>query len=172
MTCPQLQLAAPLPNGPLAGRGSILTVEASGVAVRAVCGAVVRDDSGQLLMIRRADDGSWGLPGGGVKAGETWQQATVRECLEETGWQIEVYGLLGVYSDPTSQLHHYRQGPYVHFFGVVLLARPLRLIGRPDSEVSNVQWFGLHALPEPLFAPDIPVLQDLTAPGGRRPFIR
>ena len=51
-------------------------------------GAVVHDDRGRLLLIRRAHEpskGRWSLPGGRMEAGETPAQAVEREVLEETG---------------------------------------------------------------------------------------
>ena len=39
--------------------------------MRTVCGVVALDPAGLVLLVRRADDGSWGLPGGGVEPGET-----------------------------------------------------------------------------------------------------
>ncbi len=51
-------------------------------------GAVVHDDAGRLLLVRRGRDphrGRWSLPGGRVEAGESPAQAVEREVLEETG---------------------------------------------------------------------------------------
>ena len=51
-------------------------------------GAVVFDDSGRLLLIRRANppaQGTWSLPGGRVEPGESSEDAVVRELHEETG---------------------------------------------------------------------------------------
>ena len=51
-------------------------------------GAIVFDDAGRLLLIRRANppaQGSWSLPGGRVEPGESSEDAVVRELLEETG---------------------------------------------------------------------------------------
>ncbi|MGI5291287.1 NUDIX domain-containing protein [Nonomuraea polychroma] len=62
--------------------------------------AFVRDDEGRVLLLRRADNGLWTIPTGGVKKGETVAQAGVRECREETGLDIEVTGLVGVFSTP------------------------------------------------------------------------
>lgn len=140
------------------------------VVVRATCGVVVLDEAGRVLLMCRSGEGTWGLPGGGVAPGETWEQAAVRECREETGWDINVNGLLGIYSDPTTQMHQYANGGTVHFVGVVFLGSPLRQVGEPDGEASQLGWFALDELPAPLFAPDVPVLQHASRRQDR-PFI-
>jgi 8-oxo-dGTP pyrophosphatase MutT (NUDIX family) len=62
--------------------------------------AIVRNDLNQILLVRRADDLYWELPGGRVDIGESASTAVVREVAEEAGVTIEVTGLAGVYSDP------------------------------------------------------------------------
>jgi 8-oxo-dGTP pyrophosphatase MutT (NUDIX family) len=66
--------------------------------------AVVRNGLGQVLFVRRADDGCWELPGGRVEVGESALAAVVREVAEEAGVTIKVTGLAGVYSDPSHVL--------------------------------------------------------------------
>jgi 8-oxo-dGTP diphosphatase len=129
--------------------------------LRPCCGVVVQDERGRVLLMRRNGEGTWGLPGGGVEAGETWEQAARRECREETGWDIDLHGLLGIYSDPATQMHRYPDGRLVHFVGVVFLGSPRDLVGTPDGEASELGWFLLDQLPEPVFAPDLPVLHHL-----------
>jgi 8-oxo-dGTP diphosphatase len=61
-------------------------------------GAVLFDDEGRLLLIRRAHEpgrGRWSVPGGRVEAGETDHRAVLREVAEETGLIVEVIRLLG-----------------------------------------------------------------------------
>ena len=61
-------------------------------------GAVVFDDAGRLLLIRRGREpgrGRWSVPGGRVEAGETDHQALIREVAEETGLVVEIIRLLG-----------------------------------------------------------------------------
>ena len=58
--------------------------------------AVIRDDPGRVLWIRRRDTGWWGLPGGGIEFGETPADAVVREAFEETGFQVEVLRLAAI----------------------------------------------------------------------------
>ncbi|HEX4100091.1 MAG: NUDIX domain-containing protein [Pseudonocardiaceae bacterium] len=61
-------------------------------------GAVLLDDAGRLLLIRRANEpgrGRWSVPGGRVEDGETDQHAVIREVAEETGLAVEVTSWLG-----------------------------------------------------------------------------
>jgi ADP-ribose pyrophosphatase YjhB (NUDIX family) len=73
-----------------------------GLSVSAI---VWRD--GEILLMRRADNGLWGLPGGFVEIGESVAAAACREVAEETGWSVELGRLIGVYSDPTHQVVDY-----------------------------------------------------------------
>jgi 8-oxo-dGTP diphosphatase len=66
-------------------------------------GAVIRDDEGRLLLIKRGHEpgaGLWSLPGGRIEPGETGTQALVREMREETGLTVKVGRLLGTVTRP------------------------------------------------------------------------
>lgn len=136
-------------------------------SVRAVSGVLAFDANERLMLVRRADDGTWGLPGGGVEVGETWHAAAVRECLEETGWHVAVTGVFGAYSDPATQTFTYPGGHRVQFFGVIFLATALQQVGTPDAEVLEAAFFSIDSLPTPLFVPDRPVIVDFVS--RRRP---
>jgi ADP-ribose pyrophosphatase YjhB (NUDIX family) len=61
-------------------------------------GAVIRDESGRTLMVRRARQpaaGFWSLPGGRVEPGESAEQAVIREVSEETGLEVRVERRVG-----------------------------------------------------------------------------
>src|SRR6476646_3680130 len=66
--------------------------------------AAVRNVAGEVLLVRRIDDGYWELPGGRIDVGESAAQAVIREVAEESGVAIALTGLSGVYSDPTHVL--------------------------------------------------------------------
>lgn len=102
--------------------------------------AIVRDASGRVLLVRRADDGNWELPGGRVDPGESAAAAVVREVAEEAGLAVRVTGVAGVYSDPGHVLA-YSDGDVRQQFAVCLHA-----IGggdpRPDGrETTAADWF-------------------------------
>ena len=61
----------------------------------------------EILLMRRSDNGHWGLPGGFVEVGESVSNAARREVFEETGWRVELGALIGVYSDPATQVVDY-----------------------------------------------------------------
>lgn len=59
-----------------------------------------RDEPAVVVVRRRNPPQGWALPGGFVDCGETVRRAAVREAREETGLDVEVHALLGVYSHP------------------------------------------------------------------------
>lgn len=101
--------------------------------------AILRDDQGRLLMVKRTDDGQWCFPGGFSNLGENAAYTAVRETMEETGLQVTPTRLLGVFS-PT-ELWVYPNGDQTQ--SVISLFDCHRLGGnlRPDQiETSAVAW--------------------------------
>lgn len=82
--------------------------------IRVGCSAVIFDDQRRALLTRRADNGLWCVPGGGMESGESATEACEREVLEETGLNVRVKRLVGVYSNP-DQLVIYPDGGKAHF---------------------------------------------------------
>jgi 8-oxo-dGTP diphosphatase len=66
-----------------------------------VFAVIIEDD--KILLGRRRDIDWWNLPGGGMELGETVDEALRREVLEETGLEVRVGRLIGVYSKPQKQ---------------------------------------------------------------------
>ena len=66
--------------------------------------AAVFNERGEILLQKRADNGFWSMPGGAVDPGESVEQGALREVWEETGLQVRVGRLVGVYSDPCNYM--------------------------------------------------------------------
>lgn len=88
-------------------------------------------------MIKRKYDpykGSWALPGGFVELGETVESAVVREAKEETGLELEIIELVGVYSDP-------ERDPRGHTVTVCYLTKKIGGSLRADTDASSARYF-------------------------------
>ena len=62
--------------------------------------AIVVDDENRIILQRRSDSGNWALPGGVMDIGETLADSAIREVKEETGFDVQIERIVGVYSDP------------------------------------------------------------------------
>lgn len=114
--------------------------------------AVVRDDAGRVLLGHRRDCDFWGLPGGGMEAGEAPWQAAVREVQEETGLTVEVERLSGVYSNLT-------RGDLVLSFACAVVGGALAA----SIETDRFGYFPVDALPPNIFAEHIERIHDALA---------
>ncbi|MFD7594883.1 NUDIX domain-containing protein [Kitasatospora sp. NPDC059812] len=84
--------------------------------------AVVTDDEGRILLQRRTDNGLYALPGGTMDLGESLPGTAVREVREETGFDVEITGLVGTYTDPRHVIA-YSDGEVRQQFNVCFTAR-------------------------------------------------
>jgi len=137
--------------------------------VRLSVSAVVWRDARrrELLLMRRSDNAHWGLPGGYVEPGESIVAAAAREVQEETGVEVAVGRLVGVYSDPAIQVIEYPDGRRVHAVNLCFEADPLRqgAATTPD-EVLATGYFAPDALPDPLVPIHRVRIEDAVAGGS------
>ena len=96
-------------------------------------------ENGQIILVKRLDNGCWSLPGGMVDWGETIQQSIARELDEETGLMLESIGrLVGVYSSPD-------RDPRLHS---ICLTFEIKVQGETQvkdiNEIAEVQSFSLE----------------------------
>jgi ADP-ribose pyrophosphatase YjhB (NUDIX family) len=118
--------------------------------MRAAASAVVFDGARRILLQRRSDNGRWGLPGGGVDLGETLVAACLREVHEETGLDVEIVRLVGIYSDPAFQVVRYPDGNVVHYVSACFECRVIGGALALCDETLALDWFDSQALPPDL----------------------
>ena len=107
-------------------------------------GALVHDDAGRLLVVRRAREpaaGRWSVPGGRVEPGESDEQAVVREVLEETGLHVVVGLRVGTVQRP---------GPDATIFDIRDYACALSVATTPvaGDDAAEVRWVSRRQLRE------------------------
>jgi ADP-ribose pyrophosphatase YjhB (NUDIX family) len=123
---------------------------------------------GDVLLVRRTDNGLWCIPGGHVDLGETLDQACLRELREETGLEGRVVRLVGVYSDPAHSLH-IAQGPEWHTVRVSFLCEITGGTMRPSEETSEMGYFDADH-PPPLITDHARRIQDALRSGPEAVF--
>jgi len=95
----------------------------------------------QVLLILRTSEpgkGRWSLPAGFVDRGEDPSDAVIRETLEETGLQVEIIGLVGVWTNGITLVHDYA----VRVVGGSLMA---------GDDAGDARWFSADVLPDLAF---------------------
>ena len=107
----------------------------------------IRNAQGELLLIERTDNGLWALPGGGQDIGESVVQAARREVHEETGIDVEITGLSGIYSDPKHVIA-YDNGEVRQEFSLCFHAKPVSGELRSSSESHQARWVSPDSLPD------------------------
>lgn len=108
-------------------------------SIKVAVSALVRDSAGRILMIHRTDNDKYSIPGGGQEVGETVAQAVVREVKEETGIDVEVTQLVGVFSDPAHVIA-YDNGEVRQEYSICFRAKPISGDLRTSSESKEVAW--------------------------------
>jgi ADP-ribose pyrophosphatase YjhB (NUDIX family) len=106
-------------------------------------GVVAENGDGKIVLVLRGENpgkGLWGLPAGFMELNETVEQAAMRECLEETGLEVEIGNLLGVWS----YYHNVKETS-----GVVVLyaARVVNGFAQAGSDSVDVQFFAPSEIP-------------------------
>ncbi len=117
---------------------------------------IVIETGGGIVLVHRAHEPrGWALPGGFVDYGERYEDAARREAMEETGLDVELTDLLGVYSDPTRDPRH-------HTASVVFVGRAT---GEPRAgdDADRAEVFALDHLPSPLVFDHADIVRDYAA---------
>jgi ADP-ribose pyrophosphatase YjhB (NUDIX family) len=122
---------------------------------------LILDGDDQLLMLRRTDNGCWGVPGGMMELGESIEDTAKRETKEEIGIDVLDLELFGVYSGQ-ELYYQYPDGAEAYNVSVVYLT--CKVVGEITlnrDEHCEYRFFDIHALPAEISPPIKPILRDL-----------
>ena len=128
----------------------------------------IENEEGQILLQRRTDNHTWGLPGGSLELSESLEECALREVREETGLELLALEFFSAFS---GREHIYKcpNGDEVH--NVSIAFRSTEYVGRlePDGkEGSQLQFFDQHSLPVELNPNDRPMIQKYCASSASR----
>lgn len=112
---------------------------------QSVAAVIFSSERKEVLLIQRQDVPVWVFPGGGVETGEGAEQAVRREVLEETGLEIKITKLVGVYT-PLNRL-----AKHTHLYECEIIGGTIGI----SEETRDCRFFPLNALPK-LIPPPYP----------------
>lgn len=139
--------------------------------IRVGCSAVIFDGDQRILLTRRADNGLWCLPSGGMEPGEDVETTCKRETLEETGLAISIVRLIGIYSTP-HELIVYPDGNQIQLvalcFEAVVTGGRLQL----SDETTQFGYFSLQEMSDLDMLPNHVRRIDDAYARAAQPFIR
>ncbi|MHB9146576.1 MAG: NUDIX hydrolase [Symbiobacteriia bacterium] len=126
-------------------------------------GVIIENEAGRILLMRRADNGAWGIPGGMMEPGESLEETARREVREETGLEVRSMRLLDVFSGP-ELYYRYPNGDEVYNVSAVYISRDWAGTLQPDRDEANeLRFFAPDDLPENISPPVRPLLASYLA---------
>ena len=109
-------------------------------------GGCIFNEFGEVLLQKRTDFDAWGFPGGAIELGETPQMAAIREIKEETGLDVEITELIGVYTELDME---YPNGDSAQS---ICIAYKFNVVGGSitcdNEETKELKWFSLKNMPK------------------------
>ncbi len=124
-----------------------------GTVVKPGVSVIVHDGNGKIILEKRRDCGFWGLVGGRINPGENVTQTAIREAQEETGLEIDVEGLVGIYSEPLRRVVTYPNGDIVQLIDICMRARIKSGTLTKSEESLEVSFFDESSLPLEIVPP-------------------
>ena len=121
--------------------------------------AIFDENHTQVLMHQRRDFRIWSLPGGHIEAGESPEDAAVREAMEETGYHIRISRFVGKYWRPQIG----PEGDMLYLYQGEIIGGEALQSGR---ETVAVTWFDFNHLPFRLRPMAALFVRDAAEPSG------
>lgn len=131
--------------------------------IMASAGTLIFNKKGDVLLQQRTDNHKWGLPGGSMELGETFEEVAIREAKEEVGLTIRNLKIFNVYSG--KELHYiYPNGDEIYNAAVVYECREFEgKIVKDEEETLDVRFFSIEELPDltEINPPDVVIIKDV-----------
>lgn len=115
---------------------------------------VMMIQDGKVWLVRQTYMRGWFMPGGGIKKGETLDEAARREAREETGAELGELTLMGAYS-------HFDDWKSDH--NIVFICSEFEFNSRPDAEIAELKSFALNELPDSIWPGHLRRLEEYQA---------
>jgi len=140
--------------------------------IRPGVAVIIFNEKNEILLQKRSDVNLWGIPSGHVEPGETVTEAATREVMEETGLLVKMLRLIGVYSDPSTQVFHYPDGRVTHFVTCCFQAEVVGgKLKKSSPETLDLCYFPIESLPPDILKMHPLWLEDALNP-SLQPYIR
>lgn len=123
------------------------------------CGAIIEDEKGRILLQQRTDRSEWGIPGGLLELGETFEETVTREVSEETGLTLEDLNLFGIYSGKKG-FAEYENGDRVYSVQVIFFTKTFSGQLSHNGESKRLVFLDKNDLPKQLNPHQAPFIED------------
>ncbi|WP_391205759.1 NUDIX hydrolase [Psychrobacillus sp. L4] len=123
------------------------------------CGAIIEDQQGRILLQERVGQDMWGIPGGIMEIGETFEETVKREVFEETNLTITEVSLFGIYSGKKG-FASYPNGDKVYSIQIIFQSRNYEGSLKQNIESKQLRFFSKEELPTNINSHQAPFIID------------
>lgn len=123
------------------------------------CGAIIEDNLGRILLQKRTDYDIWGIPGGILEIGETFEETVKREVNEETNLTLNQIELFGIYSGKNG-FAQYANGDKVFSVQIIFRATEYKGILKANNESKDLCFLHKNEIPKNLNKHQSPFIMD------------
>lgn len=126
--------------------------------IMAAAGVILVNENGKILLQERSDNLLWGLPGGSMELGESFEEVARREAFEEMGLRVGEMTLFTLHAGKDA-FYTYPNGDQVYVASAIFVSTDFSGEIVLDEETRSVRWYSPDELPHNLNPLDQPVLE-------------
>lgn len=111
------------------------------------CGAIIEDGQERILLLKRKDYEEWGIPGGILELGETFEKTVKREVFEETKLHLQTISLFGIYAGKNG-FATYENGDKVYSVQIIFHTKDFEGNPNINEEATDHGFFARNEIPD------------------------